>query len=118
MNRYLAYCELNILHPQIYGSSGGTYEIDKGDLIKMHRIHINMQDSRCTSIKNDTQTMSEDEANRWFCLESEDAKELFKVERRHSWIPGAPAGKEFLPSHKRLCKEYVKELKKTAKLSA
>ena len=77
----------------------------------MHRIHLNHTDTRCESIKNTVATMQEQDANYWFCLKSEEAKRLFRDERGHSWIPGAPAGKQLLGSHKKLCNKYVKGLK-------
>jgi hypothetical protein len=97
------------MHPQKYGTPGGTYDIDEGDVTKQAWIHI-WKDSSCESFKQETALMTEEEANSWFCRDSKDAQDrLFKHERDYSWIRGVPLHKSHMPSHKILCKQYMEK---------
>ncbi|KAE8445360.1 hypothetical protein EG329_013482 [Mollisiaceae sp. DMI_Dod_QoI] len=89
-NHFKALCELGIRHP---------LKSDKNDRFDMRR----GPNPRCANISEETVGMSEREANRHFCYISDEAKMLFKEERR----TGSSLTAFWSKSHSRMCQNWA-----------
>jgi len=67
--------------PQRFGAPGNTLTAeDNFNIMQTKRVHGGMIDKHCNEIKRKTQGMTEYEANMWFCVDSEEAKQVFDHE--------------------------------------
>lgn len=95
---FLAHCEQGTRMPHKWDS----WTSEKGKLWGMHQVRMGRTDARCPAIKRHTEGMTELEASIWFCQKSEDAKKVFKSEKKHAEVDGGG----FAKSHYRKCKQF------------